>query len=156
MVTVLPAILARFLAHIWIIPFPVTPSPTSQRPLIGFPRGGSPCFPEGTFLLPAAIGLYKSLIFWWEGLHSRPSLPSVSTLPPRALLTSRFAPSRSDCPRYNRIQDNISPHLAKPTSIFPAASPFPPTSYVWGYPELGTIHGAPGVCTRCTRRCGSV
>ena len=27
---------------------------------------------------------------------------------------------------------------------------------VWGYPELGTIHGASGVCTRCTRRYGSV
>ena len=32
----------------------------------------------------------------------------------------------------------------------------PSRGAVWGYPELGTIHGASGVCTRYTRRYGSV
>ena len=27
---------------------------------------------------------------------------------------------------------------------------------VWGYPEVGTIHGVSGVCTRCMRRYGSM
>ena len=28
--------------------------------------------------------------------------------------------------------------------------------YVWGYPVVGMIYGASGVCTRCMRRYGSV
>ena len=32
----------------------------------------------------------------------------------------------------------------------------PSRGAVWGYPEVGTIHGAFGVCMRCMRRYGSV
>ena len=32
----------------------------------------------------------------------------------------------------------------------------PSRGAVWGYPEVGTIHGACGVCMRCMRRYGSV
>ena len=28
--------------------------------------------------------------------------------------------------------------------------------FVWGYPAIGMIHGASGVCMRCMRRYGSV